>query len=1043
MAQGGLGALLGSIVGAFSAGPASGTIEALSGKALETLLGPSLDEAKQYAEAYIETPKNHDLERSLRFAALLACLHLILEQKRLEEAEAAMERGKPRDTFCERARKWVHGQLRTLGEVQDGAHQARISAYQKSLNTALASQPDLRDATRAAEARKIAEEEMWRELVDALPDQQFPTDFEARFLGKTGHGWFGFFIIFLREALKNQDNARHAFFIGGLSDLQNAVTRIEEVQMRLEGGQTRLESKVDKLPSAQDNADAVVGEFKKHKLDSGKQRPTLLLVIPCAFLALLLVALNQFGGNGSPAIVTTGPVSITYGQDAATAARQHEEVIAAISREKGVPLPLLQVALRPLGPDNISAQEVPSEIERRVAELLELREKVREPIQGPPAVQHAREEAQRLIDSGKLAEAGAKFGEARAMVRRGREASKGIEARLAAEEAMTARANFQLKDAAALWAEAAELMAGEPALYLQYRRDQAVSLQQQGSFYNDKAALLAAVNVLENASMSVPRAAAPMTWDALHHNRGLALVMLANREGSTERLEQAIGAFRKALEGRNSDFDDDGWAWTQNQLGMALLSLGAETSSAVNLTEAVHVFSALLSSWQREKTPRGWAMTQFHLGHALQALGWQEVGTARLEDAVTAYRAALEEFTRDRAPHDWAMTQNGLGNALRALGERETTTARLEEAVTAYRAALEEWTRNSAPINWAMTQVNLGYALQALGTQEAGTARLEEAVSAFRAALEERTRNRAPANWAMTQITLGQALFALGSREASAARLEEAVTAYRAALEEWTRNGAPLNWAETHIDIGNALTALSMLGEGRARLEEAATAYRAALEGLSLELVPLEWAKTQERLGEVLLRLGARKESMARLEEAATAYRAALEEISLKRGPLNWATTQVGLGRVLLLLGALEEGTARLEDAITAHRAALEELTRDRAPKAWARTQNDLGNALSALGAREEGTARLKEAVTAYHAALEVLTRAPEPRRWASIQFSLADCLATLAERSTSPTMADAITHMQNAVDGFQQVGDKHWSSFAEKRLAELKARQK
>jgi len=996
MAKGLSGALLNAALSFSGASPAVGAIAALSGSVVEKLLGPALDEVKQIAEAYIQSPKNHDLERSLRFAALLACLNLIREEIHFSELETLDQRSAPRDDFCPAARKWVRGQLSALGEVQDGAHQARISTYQKSLNTALASQPDLRDATRAAEARKIAEEEMWRELVDALPDQQFPTDFEARFLGKTGHGWFGYFIIFLREALKNQDNARHAFFIGGLSDLQNAVTRIEEVQMRLEGGQTRLEAKVDKLPSAQDNADAVVGEFKKHKLDSGKQRPTLLLIITCALLAILLVALNQFGGNGSPAIVTTGPVSITYGQDAATAARQHEEVIAAISREKGVPLPLLQVALRPLGPDSISAQEVPSEIERRVAELLELREKVREPIQGPPAVQHAREEAQRLIDSGKLAEAGAKFGEARAMVRRGREASKGIEARLAAEEAMTARANFQLKDAAALWAEAAELMAGEPALYLQYRRDQAVSLQQQGSFYNDKAALLAAVNVLENASMSVPRAAAPMTWDALHHNRGLVLVMLANREGSTERLEQAIGAFRKALEGRNSDFDDDGWAWTQNQLGMALLSLGAKTSSAVNLTEAVHVFSALLSSWQREKTPRGWAMTQFHLGHALQALGWQEVGTARLEDAVTAYRAALEEFTRDRAPHDWAMTQNGLGLALRALGERETTTARLEEAVTAYRAALEEWTRNRAPANWAMTQVNLGYALQALGTQEAGTARLEEAVSAFRAALEERTRNRAPANWAMTQITLGQALFALGSREASAARLEEAVTAYRAALEEWTRNGAPLNWAETHIDMGNALTALSMLGEGRARLEEAATAYRAAL-----------------------------------------------EDISLKRGPLNWATTQVGLGRVLLLLGALEEGTARLEDAITAHRAALEELTRDRAPKAWARTQNDLGNALSALGAREEGTARLKEAVTAYHAALEVLTRAPEPRHWASIQFSLADCLATLAERSTSPTMADAITHMQNAVDGYQQVGDKHWSSIAEKRLAELKARQK
>ena len=182
MAQGGLGSLWGAILGAFGAGPASGTIEAITGEALEAFLGPSLNEAKQNAGAYIETPKNHDLERSLRFAALLACLHLILEQKSHEEADAATERGKPRDTFCPAAREWVHGQLLALGAVQDGAHRESVANYQKSLNTALASQPDLRDATRAAEDRKTAEDDMWRELVDALPDQQFPTDFEARFM---------------------------------------------------------------------------------------------------------------------------------------------------------------------------------------------------------------------------------------------------------------------------------------------------------------------------------------------------------------------------------------------------------------------------------------------------------------------------------------------------------------------------------------------------------------------------------------------------------------------------------------------------------------------------------------------------------------------------------------------------------------------------------------------------------------------------------------------------------------------------------------------
>jgi hypothetical protein len=50
--------------------------------------------------------------------------------------------------------------------------------------------------------------------------------------------------------------------------------------------------------------------------------------------------------------------------------------------------------------------------------------------------------------------------------------------------------------------------------------------------------------------------------------------------------------------------------------------------------------------------------------------------------------------------------------------------------------------------------------------------------------------------------------------------------------------------------------------------------------------------------------------------------------------------------------------------------------------------------------------------------------------------------LATLAERSRTPgsILADAITHMQNAVDGFHQVVDEYWGPRAERRLAELKA---
>ncbi len=154
--------------------------------------------------------------------------------------------------------------------------------------------------------------------------------------------------------------------------------------------------------------------------------------------------------------------------------------------------------------------------------------------------------------------------------------------------------------------------------------------------------------------------------------------------------------------------DGDKRGMAQNNLGNALWKLGERESGTARLEEAVAAYRSALEERTRERVPLDWAATQNNLGNPLWKLGERESGTARLEEAVAAYRSALEERTRERVPLDWAATQNNLGNALRTLGERESGTARLEEAVAVYRAALEEWTRERVPLNWAATQNNLG-----------------------------------------------------------------------------------------------------------------------------------------------------------------------------------------------------------------------------------------------------------------------------------------------------------------------------------------------
>jgi tetratricopeptide (TPR) repeat protein/NAD-dependent SIR2 family protein deacetylase len=393
--------------------------------------------------------------------------------------------------------------------------------------------------------------------------------------------------------------------------------------------------------------------------------------------------------------------------------------------------------------------------------------------------------------------------------------------------------------------------------------------------------------------------------DSANSKFGLALSLqtLGERKGDDAALLNAIEIYRSLLAAdyaRNQNPLE--WARTQNNLGGALVELGERESGTARLEEAVAAFRAALEEQTRERVPLDWALTQNNLGGALRTLGERESGPARLEEAVVACRAALEERTRERVPFDWAATQNNLGNALSRLGDHESGTARLEEAVIAYRAALEELSREQVPLYWAAMQNNLGFALARLGEREGNAGRLEEAVVTCRNALEQRKRGQVPLDWALTQSNLGFALSRLGGLEEGTARLEEAVVACRAALEVQTRERTPLDWALTQSYLGAALRMLGEREGDTALLEQAVAACHAALEEQTRERVPLEWAWTQRNLGAALRMLGEREGNMARLEQAVAAYRAALEGYRRDQAPWHWKKTQANLDKTLELL---------------------------------------------------------------------------------------------------------------------------------------------
>ena len=290
-----------------------------------------------------------------------------------------------------------------------------------------------------------------------------------------------------------------------------------------------------------------------------------------------------------------------------------------------------------------------------------------------------------------------------------------------------------------------------------------------------------------------------------------ALYLHGYEKGDNTVLLQTIDVYRMLLNDKDRDHMPSlDWAEIQNNLGNALWKLGEHENGAERLEEAVAAYRAALEERIRERVPLEWAMTQNNLGNALARLGERKNNTSLLEEAVAAYRAALEEQTRELMPLEWAMTQNNLGNALWKLGEHENGTEHLEKAVVAYRTALEEQTRELMPLEWAMTQNNLGNALARLSERKNNTSLLEEAVAAYHTALEERTQDRIPLGWAMTQNNLGNALAMLGERKNDTQRLEEAIIAYHAALEERTRERVPLQWSKTRANLGNTLAMLGI-----------------------------------------------------------------------------------------------------------------------------------------------------------------------------------------------------------------------------------------
>ena len=496
---------------------------------------------------------------------------------------------------------------------------------------------------------------------------------------------------------------------------------------------------------------------------------------------------------------------------------QQRENIALLKEKLDLNERQVRAALGILGENDIPPERVAAKLVEIAERFKDLQATASAQPGDDPKIAALKTDAQKAIDAGELAKADAFLADVETEQRRAHDRLAINEAETSAQRGQIALTRLRYTEAAKHFADAAAAFPPKSAhedKRIGYLQREATALFLQGDEFGDNAAFLSAIEQRKRLVELTNRERVPLEWAMTQHNLGTALLRLGRRESGTTKLEEAVAAFREALQEHTRERVPLKWAMTQNNLGNALLRLGERESGTTKLEEAVAAFREALQEHTRERVPLKWAMTQNNLGLALLSLGQRESGTAKFEEAVAVYREALKEWTRERVPLNWALAQHNLGNALGNLGQ-------FEEAVTAFREALKEYTRERLPLMWATTQNSLGRVLLGLGGRESGTEKLEEAVAAFREALKEQTRERVPLDWAMTQNNLGNALRTLGARESGTARLEEAVAAYRDALKEWTRERVPLEWART---FGNEGVALMFLAERRGDAAMAKTA---------------------------------------------------------------------------------------------------------------------------------------------------------------------------------------------------------------------------
>ena len=495
----------------------------LLAKAASLLLGRRGKEAfeivqTRWAAGGKEIPPNHDLEQTIRLGELTATFFVVTQCRRRWEGENFDTRSAAPPPFIAKATKWVERQLgfcATLKTVGDGALVAELEG---ALDTIL-------PASRAEVVREAldgARQRVWKELVEGA--RKPSEDFEPFFLGSDNEpGWPLVFQAFMREALKANPRAEIAF----------VTSRLAVMRTMLAGVRAKLDE-IGAIAKATKEDTAAIRAEQATKADiDGLRR--LIKEIPHMLAA---AAAEQEGVRERELIEPARRI--------AADAEDFDQARGELERAVEV-----AIEVQRDGRQGSNAGDFVDLVLKRVAEL-------------------SRES--KFDEGAQVAQDSFAQWQAEEEERRQAAAQQGVTlARAGLNQDLLRR---DAASAAAWVARIVDLETPAPAARFEALRQVFMEWYERWCIKGLNLDLEVSIAI---ARLCLSRASDPDERAAALNDLSNALQALGERESGTARLEEAVAAFRAALDERTRERLPLDWATTTGNLGVAMVTIAERT----------------------------------------------------------------------------------------------------------------------------------------------------------------------------------------------------------------------------------------------------------------------------------------------------------------------------------------------------------------------------------------------------------------------------------------------------------------------------------